>query len=406
MGAAPLIPPRAPRYRSLDLWRGVACLLVVLKHVTLYAPSYGLVDGGEATPGLASRLVALTTHLWIGVPFFFVISGYCIAATADSMRRRRSGQLSYFVRRVRRIYPPYWVHLILLCLFVVALEALVPGLMADGHRNVPPPSWLSKGQWLGNLTLTESWRYHLGGGQQGYYNTVAWTLCYEEQFYIVVGLLLLFAPRRFFLGAVGVTAVTVALYVLISNRTLDGFFFDGYWTHFAAGVLVYYRVNYATRRGVWVANLILLAGLIAFAVQHPPFHRVGPRIAEGGFFACGFALLLSFLHPWDGALAAAVAARPLLFCGRICYSLYLIHWPVCKAIGHGLYLLGVRGDAATLLITLPIGVATSVFLAWGFYRLCERRFLNAPAGSGRAGSQDRAGVASSSVTNTAAKSSS
>jgi len=402
MGAAPapLAAPRAPRYYSLDLWRGVACLLVVLKHVTIYAPSYGLVGGGDtAAPGVASWLVAGTTHLWIGVPFFFVISGYCISATADSLRRRPRGLASYFARRVRRIYPPYWIHLGLLCLLVLVLEALVPELMADGHRNIPPPGWLSEGQWVGNLTLTESWRYHVGGGPQAYYNTVAWTLCYEEQFYLVVGLLLALAPRRFFLGAGVITALVVALYVLVSRRivngsSIDGFFFDGYWIHFAAGMLLYYRVNYATRWGTWTANLLLLATLVAFAVDHPPFHRVGPRIAEGGIFACGFALVLSLLHPWDRRLASARAAQPLLFCGQICYSLYLIHWPVCKAVGHGLYLLGVRGDTATLLITVPVGVAASVLLAWAFFRLCESRFLNAPASkASRAGAPARGGTA-------------
>jgi len=97
--------------------------------------------------------------------------------------------------------------------------------------------------------------------------------------------------------------------------------------------------------------------------------------------AFGFALLLSLLHPWDRRLASARVVRPLLFCGQICYSLYLVHWPVVKLVGHGLYLLGVRGDAATVLVTVPLNVATSVLLAWLFFRLCERRFLNAPAGA-------------------------
>jgi peptidoglycan/LPS O-acetylase OafA/YrhL len=383
-GPAPLAAPRAPRYHSLDLWRGVACLLVVLHHVTIYAPAYRQAEHNEAVaPAAASWLVAATTRFWIGVPLFFVISGYCISATADSTRRRPRALATYFTRRFRRIYPPYWVLLGLLCLFVIVLERLVPGWVNDAYAPIVPPERLSAGQVLGNLTLTESWRYHLGGPPLRYFNAMAWTLCYEEQFYAVVGLVLALAPRRFFLGAAAVTALTVALHAVVTNRaTLDGFFFDGYWVHFAAGILLYYRVNYARGWRAWAVNLLLLAGLLCFArdhvsVRHAHASAEGP-FGESGAVACAFALLLSLLHPWDRWLASARAARPLLFCGQICYSLYLVHWPVAKAVGHGLYLLGVQSDTATVLITVPIGTAASVFLAWVFFRLCERRFLNAP----------------------------
>jgi peptidoglycan/LPS O-acetylase OafA/YrhL len=382
MGAhsAPLAAPRAPRYYSLDLWRGVACLLVVLHHATTYAPAYRQAERGEPLgPGLAPVLVATTARFWVGVPLFFVISGYCIAATADATRRRPRALPTYFTRRFRRIYPPYWVLLILLCLLVVAAEAVLPGLLADDYAGIPPPGRLSVAQWVGNLTLTESWRPHLGGGRFGYLNAMAWTLCYEEQFYAVVGLLLAVAARRFFLGAAAVTVLTAALTVLVRDRSLDGIFLDGYWLHFAAGILVYYRVNYASG---WVAravNLLLLAGLIAFGWGRFPVLHAHSGVGEGGVVAFAFALFLSLAQPWDRLLASAAVARPLLFCGGICYSLYLVHWPVAKLAGHGLYLLGVRGDAATLLVTVPVVVAASVFLAWLFFRLVERRFLNAPA---------------------------
>jgi peptidoglycan/LPS O-acetylase OafA/YrhL len=379
-GAADLVPPRAPRYYSLDLWRGVACLLVVLKHVTIYAPAYGLVPSDDTeSSDLAAWLIKASSHLWIGVPFFFVISGYCISATADSTRRRGHPLVTYFIRRFRRIYPPYWAVIGLLCVFVIGMVALVPGLLIDGHRNIPRPGWLSEGQWFGNLTLTESWRAHVGGEPTGYFNTVSWTLCYEEQFYAVVGLLLLLTPRRFFLGAAVVTAITVVLQYLVPARAIEGFFFDGYWVHFAAGILLYYRINYAGPWAARLANVALLVAMLLYAKNHTPFHGVGPHVGEAGFFACAFALVVSLLHPFDRQLATARVFRPLMFCGMICYSLYLVHWPVCKAIAHGLYMLGVRSNAATLLITVPVGVAASVLLAWGFFRLVERRFLNSPA---------------------------
>jgi peptidoglycan/LPS O-acetylase OafA/YrhL len=72
-------PATGIRYRSLDMWRGVACLMVVVFHSCFYADR-------STTPWLG-RLIGLG---WLGVPIFFAISGFCVAA-ADSTRQRGIG---------------------------------------------------------------------------------------------------------------------------------------------------------------------------------------------------------------------------------------------------------------------------------------------------------------------------
>ena len=55
----PLRPaPRSPRYASLDLWRGVACLIVVLMHAISYAPWYQAIIGKTPLPGRMSYSAA------------------------------------------------------------------------------------------------------------------------------------------------------------------------------------------------------------------------------------------------------------------------------------------------------------------------------------------------------------
>jgi peptidoglycan/LPS O-acetylase OafA/YrhL len=363
------------------LWRGLACLLVVVYHSTFYA-------AGRERPAddAAGWAVAVAARMWAGVPIFFVISGYCIAATVDSTRRRPRSLRTYFARRLRRIYPPFWAAAAASAVLVISLEGLVaPALFADRPHAIPRPESLGGWQWLGNLTLTESWRPHLGGGPLGYFLGHAWTLCYEEQFYAVSGLLLLLAPRRFFGGAVAVTGLTAA--TLLGARRIglpvDGLFLDGHWLLFAAGILVYYRVNYAGRTMAWLLNGLLLSG-IAYAAKGPgQFLGPGPSFDSELLVAGGFALLLSLAQPWDAPLASSAALRPLLFCGTMCYSLYLVHWPVVKGISHGLCLLGLRGDATTMLVTVPACLTASVALAWVFHRAVERPFLNVPQQAAR-----------------------
>jgi peptidoglycan/LPS O-acetylase OafA/YrhL len=377
----PLAAPRCPRYLSLDLWRGVACLSVVVYHTTFYSRFW---SEGERIPDdcrgdIASWVVAATSLLWIGVPIFFVVSGYCISATADATRRRGHPLWTYFLRRFRRIYPPYWASLLLLLVLTAVIDRyLVPGLWCDEHYGCVRPDSLNAWQWLGNLTLSESWRWHVAGGPPQLFHVLAWTLCYEEQFYAVVGLLLAVAARRFFLAAAVATVLALAVGAFVRpGSRISGFFFDGHWMAFAAGILVYYRVNYAGRRGIWAINGVLLAGALLYGYFFP-LQSPHARLGELNFVALAFALVLSLLHPWDARLAAARPLRPIIFCGTICYSLYLIHWPVVKAIGHAAYWLGLRSDTAIVLVALPLGVAASVAVSWLFYRVVEKRFLNPP----------------------------
>jgi peptidoglycan/LPS O-acetylase OafA/YrhL len=253
---------------------------------------------------------------------------------------------------------------------VLVGEWLRPGLFTDKIHPVSHPMSLSLSQWLGNITLTETWRHHLIGDQRFLFMGPTFTLCYEEQFYAVTGLLLLVTRRRFFVAAGVATILSVLFAALCSRRgiAINGFFFDGKWLLFAIGILVYYRLNYATGRQIWLAEgLLLLAIVYGFRQLH----------YDNSFLvAFGFAFLLARVHRWDEAWANSRIVRPFAFCGTLCYSLYLIHWPIAKALSHGLYLLGVQSAVGTLLITLPLCLAVSITVAWLFHLAVERRFMN------------------------------
>jgi peptidoglycan/LPS O-acetylase OafA/YrhL len=326
----------------------------------------------------------------IGVQVFFVVSGYCIAATVASARRRPSPGREFFTRRFRRIFPPYWAALVVLG--AVVAVASVTGLGAEltrmegGEQYVPPAGELTTLQWLGNLSLTETWRGHLIGGPELKLLGPSWTLCYEEQFYAVCGILLLVRPGRFFTGVGMVTAATLLLVVgayLTGRGVPTGFFFDGRWLVFACGVFVHLHVTSPPGGRIWVIPVLIGAAAMAagwFRYIHLGTHpdsSLRQQAFEWLSGAC-FALLLLALRRWDLRLARARALQPVAFCGRMCYSLYLIHWPVTLVVSIWLHHAGVRGVWPTLLITIPTATAASIFASWGFYRVVERRFLNPP----------------------------
>ena len=383
------------RYKTLDAWRGAACLMIVVFHAVIdYVATPSFEQRLRSTGGSAADWgVYVASRLWVGVPIFFVISGYCIAAAADSARSKPRGAATFFARRLRRIYPPLWAYLALAALVVALLpEDLMPGTTERLKRPLYRPQDLGAWHWFGSITLTEWWRPHVVGPKVNHFTGQLWSLCYEEQFYAVTALGVALAPRRLFAAFALVTAVVFANVFEFSallppesaarfarwQQPLAGCFFDGMWLAFAAGVAVYYRGTYATPTlrlaldGFLATGAVWLAGTLASPWA---FKASTPGYIFVAFLA---ALALGHLRRFDAATAAAWPLAPLRFCGRMCYSLYLVHAPIALVLASSLHSAGVQSSAATLAVTVPAVVLTSVAASYPFYWYVERRFLNPP----------------------------
>jgi peptidoglycan/LPS O-acetylase OafA/YrhL len=99
----------------------------------------------------------------------------------------------------------------------------------------------------------------------------------------------------------------------------------------------------------------------------------------------GFAVALILLgaHRWDDRAAAWRVLEPLRWCGQMCYSLYLSHWPLVFGVSAMLHHNGVTSTRATMLVTVPVCMAVALVVARAFYLLVERRYLNAPYADAR-----------------------
>lgn len=149
------------RNSGLDLLRALAIVLVFLHHWRVFV-------------GREPALGWLGSFGWVGVDLFFVLSGYLI--TSQVLRGLRQGrQLSlpaFWARRALRTWPAFWV--------VLAAYLLWPQAM--GGRT-PPPAWRF-------LTFTQNI-----GLPPGTAFSHAWSLCVEEQFYLLLPLAVLLGLR-------------------------------------------------------------------------------------------------------------------------------------------------------------------------------------------------------------------
>jgi peptidoglycan/LPS O-acetylase OafA/YrhL len=323
-------------------------------------------------------LTAVAARTWIGVPIFFVISGYCIMATIDSRRRKSTSIADYVRRRARRIYPPYLIALAMSCAAIAVIEGFRPGLLTDGIFTIPKLGALSVWQWLGNFTLTETWRPYVVGDGTAMILPNTWTLCYEEQFYALAGVILFAAPRRIFLAAACVTGLSIAVKVAskLAGLHLEGIIFDGRWLLVAAGILAYYRINYAT---VWQTRAIyalLLLGALCADRDPRVLLSVEPNHSIERFVAFSFALLICLLYPLDKRISGWRALAPITFCGQMSYGIYLMHPIVTKGISHGMFLAGWNDPWTTCFLVVPLCLTVSLALSLLFHQAIERRFIN------------------------------
>ncbi|WP_435015390.1 acyltransferase family protein [Tundrisphaera sp. TA3] len=365
-----------PRYEMLDVWRGLVAMLVVAEHAGVVLWGYNSYSTGWEQAWTSTLASAL--RLDFGGLLFFVMSGFCIASSLDSARRRGDSPLRFLYRRFWRIFPTYWAALFVFVAFVAGADAVGLGML---HNNgvsleLSPPGAITGSQWLGNLTLTETWRPHVLGEKVSHvYTRVAWSLCYQEQFYLACMLLLWLVPGRLAKGLAALTVLFLGFRFVVSDLGwVDAW--SGtllyYWDVFAIGLAVHWRLlgsegcSSGARRS---AEVGLAAGAIATWACWQSAAGVMPYL---------FGLALILLHRWDDRASALAWLRPIRAIGKRSYSIYLIHLPVTN-IGNGLLVhAGITPAWARALVILPVVFAASLAAGWAFHAIVERHFLGLP----------------------------
>jgi peptidoglycan/LPS O-acetylase OafA/YrhL len=147
-------------YPALNGLRGFAVLLVFFEHYFPWAPVW--MQWG-----------------WTGVDFFFVLSGFLITGILYDTRHAENRFRNFYVRRTLRIFPLYYAILILVAI------------------SIPIFHWIWKPQWflwpiyLGNFGIFRATRDSMTLLNSGVFPGFRlhfghfWTLCVEEQFYLV-----------------------------------------------------------------------------------------------------------------------------------------------------------------------------------------------------------------------------
>lgn len=337
MTAPPQVLPPAGRDLVIDALRGVAALVVVLHHlnaIQYYAPNPA-----------RTWWQHVTSFGYLGVPVFFVLSGFCIGRTWD----RRPGAGLFFARRFRRIFPPY-----LASLFLV-LGGLVAWRLINGVNDVTPVP-TTPGHWLATLTLCTD-------PASGFstVNWVYWSLTNEVFYYLVLGLLLLVpgqsGPRR------AAFAAHAGFCLLeLSGHDFRGtpLFFVDHWGIFALGLGALLLVS-RRPEAPWFLGI----SAVHFGVQY--LQQRFTLDEAVGLIAFGLVLM-------PHAAPVTRILQPLAAVGRISYSLYLVHVPVGVYFFMRMAVPFLHGSSLNFVLSQVIGLSLVLAVAAVFFRWVELPF--------------------------------
>lgn len=318
----------SPRYRAdVDGLRAVAVLAVVLCHA-----SFTRFAGG-----------------FIGVDVFFTISGFVVTASIlGDIERDDFSFRDFYVRRAKRLIPALYA--MLFVTFAFSLLFCFPDDTFRLGKNI-----LAVATMTSNIYLSK---------QTGYFDAQAseqpllhtWSLSVEEQFYVVLPLILVLLHRKarswLVPCLVMLTAASFISAVLQAHRESSGayYFAQNRAFEFLIGSLLFlYESKRAVARAwffdliFWVGMALLVAGVLGLSAE-----AQFPGL--GAILPCGGALLIMYAGRRSLSAHKVLGSAFAAFVGKLSYSLYLWHWPVFYALR--------RFDLAT-----PIGYAAAILVA-------------------------------------------
>jgi peptidoglycan/LPS O-acetylase OafA/YrhL len=298
------------RFLVLDSWRGIAACLVALFHLDAYSHLYG---------------VPFLRNSWLFVDFFFVLSGFVIAANYQQRLLDGFGVGRFLLLRLGRLYP---LHFTMLALFIgcellrVLRRILVPALALTNPVALFSTPREAPDTILANLLLVQS--LHLYDFLT--WNLPSWSISTEFYTYVIFALCLVGLRKHAWIALPVALIGGPVLIATLSERNMD--------THYDWGII---RCIYG-----------FAAGAISWNVYRKwngeLRKRLSGSVVEWGalglvvvFVSAAGTTLLSIAAPYvfafvvlvfafeAGAASAILRLRPLVFLGTVSYSIYMTH---------------------------------------------------------------------------------
>lgn len=290
-------------YQSLNGLRGIAILLVLLTHSEI-----GFTIG------------------WVGVPVFFVLSGFLITNNLLELRSSKYYLRNFYLNRAFRIFPLYY-----LCFFI-SLAICIYGKYNFRH-------------WKYFALYLQNWIFALKCWTADFlpYFGHTWTLAIEEQFYLVWPFCLLLIRKK---KSMTILSVCIIVFSVLSKLffAYKGVFCFNFLNtlsscdYLISGALISILIedNYLIPLIKWdyicytstslIVIMILIGNIIDFERGNLVYVFFHISLCISIFFLIFSLVTLERSKYFGNLLVKILSSRPLVFVGKISYGLYLYHF--------------------------------------------------------------------------------
>lgn len=287
----------------------------------------------------AAYIVKSLSLSWAGVDLFFVLSGFLIGGILMDNRNSKNYYKTFYLRRTFRIIPLFYLMTIL---FIAGLH-IFRGANHDGIAWLfgdPLPTW-SYIFFLQNFLMAST-------GEMGpHWMAISWSLAVEEQFYLILPLIIRLVPPNkvlitLIILVLSAPIIRTAIFLSHANGGLSTYvLLPARWDALFLGVIGAWilrqkkAAEFLSDRKAWL--IILMIGCCAFTIS---MLLAGQGIASPGMTYGGYTVIAVFnlafiLHVYFspcGILSSFLRNPLLVWVGTASYGIYLFHEPVAGAL--------------------------------------------------------------------------
>ena len=328
---------REKHFGQIDTLRAFSIIMVILTH---WLPNTGF---GYVPP---------LTH---GVDMFFTISGFLITYLFFIDKEKYADTkgkvvVNFYIRRLLRIFPIYYLFLFFFIFLNKTLHLWI---------------W-NEGNGIYYLSYTSNILFFLKGDQSTELQHT-WSLCVEEQFYIIWPLFLILIPKRqtlYFL--VFVYLVGIVSNIFWTNNNIRALPLGNFHT-LGIGALLAYIVFYHKSGSLYIEFLqrySFLAFIVAFTAlcvvlyAHFSNNFMKPLLIS----LSSFFILFTAYNGNTKLLGPVLNSKPLQYIGKLSYGIYLYHKPLPSFIKIACLQLHLELPPPFLYFTLCLAILIPVVL--------------------------------------------
>lgn len=343
--------------------RGIAIIMVIAWH---YINNL-IVDKVNS---LSKFVLLLTSRCWSGVDLFFVLSGFLLGGILLRNRESKNYFITFYVRRICRIFPLYYFYLfVYFLLFNTQLAQNIPWVFDNtlpfwGYACFAQNFLMAKYKSLGSHAIEPTW-----------------SLAVEEQFYLLLPFIIYFLRGRVLLILIGVMSAAALYFRLTAPNWYASFSL----LHCRAdalllGVLVAYFINDKQTSGLLIKQknalyilfycLFFLFFMLTFGVIRINYYV---NFSFQAFFFALFLLLISIDK--NSKMVYFLQNKTLGQIGKYSFGIYIYHYFILGIVHYlVLHQAPQLSNITNLLVTL-LALAILYMVAVLSYHLFEKKFI-------------------------------